>query len=441
MKSQIQKFYKKVLRINLGKHFFLSLSLVMAGIGLFAQKGPDDKAMELLKSKKIQDAKTEIDRVVADPKNLKNPEVWYTKMKVYIAIAQDSSLRSTVPDAYSQSLDAFEKYADYDDKKIYLRLLQDKYAPMNEIYQGFFQTGATDYNSGKYDDALTHFKGAIDALSFMSLKGWATQKMDTTSTLYAGISAEKAKKRDVAAFYYKTIADSGITRIGTNDMLNIYLWLVDYYNGKKDEANTWKYIAIGKAKYPKELFWTSTELEILRKKPNKDSLWAEYDQILKEFPDNYLFYYNYGLEMYQYASDTSGGKHSNEDLIKRAQDNLTKSLQLKPDYPQAAMVLGQVSYNSGVDYQLQAKAIKGTKPEDVKKRADIRAQATKKFDEAIPYFEKVDQDLGSKGKLKMEEKTVLKDTYDLLITIYEQKNIKEKADAYTNKFNNVDKDH
>jgi len=61
------------------------------------------------------------------------------------------------------------------------------------------------------------------------------------------------------------------------------------------------------------------------------------------------------------------------------------------------------------------------KPEDVKKRTDLRAQAVKKFDEAIPYFEKVEQDLGSKGKLKMQEKQALKDAYDLLITIYETK--------------------
>jgi hypothetical protein len=53
----------------------------------------------------------------------------------------------------------------------------------------------------------------------------------------------------------------------------------------------------------------------------------------------------------------------------------------------------------------------------------------------------VDKDLGSKGKLKMEEKSALKDAYDLLITIYESKGIKDKAEAYTNKFNDVDKAH
>jgi hypothetical protein len=53
----------------------------------------------------------------------------------------------------------------------------------------------------------------------------------------------------------------------------------------------------------------------------------------------------------------------------------------------------------------------------------------------------VDKDLGSKGKLKMDEKSSLKDAYDLLINIYQEKKVKDKEDLYTNKFNNVDKDH
>ena len=41
----------------------------------------------------------------------------------------------------------------------------------------------------------------------------------------------------------------------------------------------------------------------------------------------------------------------------------------------------------------------------------------------------------------MQEKQALKDAYDLMITIYETKNVKDKATAYTDKFNNVDKVH
>ena len=76
-----------------------------------------------------------------------------------------------------------------------------------------------------------------------------------------------------------------------------------------------------------------------------------------------------------------------------------------------------------------------------KKKEELRKEVAKKFDEALPYFEKVDQILGGQGKLKMEDKQSLKDAYDLLIMIYENKDNKEKAAEYTEKFNTVDKKH
>jgi hypothetical protein len=120
---------------------------------------------------------------------------------------------------------------------------------------------------------------------------------------------------------------------------------------------------------------------------------------------------------------------------------LKKCLEIQPDYPQAALVLGQISYNAGVDLQAQTKKIPGKAPDDIKKRADLRVAAGKKFDEAIPYLEQVDKDLGAQGKLKKDQRDALKDAYDILTTIYQEKNIKDKIDYWTNKYNNVDKDH
>jgi len=422
------------------KQIFLIAIFAGAGLGLFAQTV--DKAKDLYKTNKLSEAKAEIDKVLTGDKNVKNAEAWYYKAKIYVAMAGNDQLKSQVPDAYDQAFDALKKYMDLDDKKVYLLLMQDQYKPINDIYQGYFQKGAANYNTGKYAEALSDFKGALSAINFMGQKGWIKQILDTTSTLYAGISAEKANNRDEAAFYYKQLADSGISKINGSDMTEIYKWLVDYYSKKGDDANTSKYLSQGKAKYPKDLFWFETELDMVRKKGNKDSLFAKYDEITKALPDSSTYFFNYGLELYQYASDTSAGKRPNADeLVKKAQEKLSKSLELKPDYPQSALVLGQIAYNAGVDLQQQAKAVKGTKPEEVKKRTELRAQASKKFDEAIPYFEKVEQGLGSKGKLKMQDKQALKDAYDLLITIYETKNLKDKATAYTDKFNNVDKTH
>lgn len=424
------------------RRLFLTGFLAMVGMGLFAQSV--DKAKDLLKAGKIADAKTQIDGALTNEKNQKTADAWYTKLKVYNAIASNDQLRTQFPDARDQAFDALKKYVDLDEKDKKLLLLQmDGYKPINEIYQGYFQVGASDYNGGKYDEALKNFTGAISASSYMNSKGWTKLPIDTTSTLYAGISAEKASKKDTAAVYYGKLADARIATINGTNMIDIYKWLVDYYNTKKDDANTQKYLALAEAQYPDDLFWPSSRLDILREKGNKDSLFAEYDKIVTHFPKNHLFFFNYGLELYQHANDTSSGhRPANYDaLIAKSQEMLKKCLEIQPDYPQAALVLGQISYNAGVDLQASTKKIPGKTPDDVKKRAALRIEAGKKFDEAIPYFEMVDKDLGSRGKLKMEEKSALKDAYDLLTTIYQEKNIKDKIDFYTNKFNNVDKDH
>jgi hypothetical protein len=422
------------------KRMLLSLVLAVVCTGLFAQSV--DKVKELLKANKLAEAKDEIDKTLLVDKNQKNAEAWYYKVKVYNAIAANDQLKTQYPDALLQSLAALKNYVQYDDKKFTLLIL-DSYKPINEIYQGLFQTGANDYNAQKYADALVNFKGAIAAIGFMYKEGWIKQSMDSTATLYAGISAEKADKRDEAVIYYKTIADSGITKIGGNDMAEIYKWLADYYTRKGDKENAAKYTAMGKQRYPNDIFYDELTLDALRKSGNKDSLFSEYEVINKEHPDSAIYFFNYGLELYQYATDTSTGKRvaNSDDLIKKAQDRLLTSYKLNPNYAQTSLVLGQISYNEGVEFQILGKPKGNTNADELKKRQDYRAMSVKKFDEAIPYLEKVDQILGTQGKLKKADKVALRDAYDMLITIYESRKDKPKIDAWTDKYNNVDKVH
>jgi hypothetical protein len=422
------------------KRMLLSLVLAVVCTGLFAQSV--DKVKELLKANKLAEAKDEIDKTLLIDKNQKNADAWYYKVKVYNAIAANDQLKTQYPDALLQSLAALKNYVQYDDKKFALLIL-DSYKPINEIYQGLFQAGANDYNAQKYANALVNFKGAIAAIGFMYKEGWIKQSMDSTATLYAGISAEKADKRDEAVIYYKTIADSGITKIGGNDMAEIYKWLADYYTRKGDKEDAARYTALGKQKYPNDIFYDELTLDALRKSGNKDSLFAEYEVINKEHPDSAIYYFNYGLELYQYATDSSTGKRvaNSDDLIKKAQDRLLTSYKLNPNYPQTSLVLGQISYNEGVEFQILGKPKGNTNADELKKRQDFRAMSVKKFDEAIPYLEKVDQLLGSQGKLKKADKVALRDAYDMLITIYESRKDKPKIDSWTDKYNNVDKVH
>ena len=422
------------------KRIFLSLLMAFVISGLFAQS--IDKAKELLRANKVAEAKEEIDKAMAVEKNQKNAEGWYYKVKIYNAVAVNEQLKTQYPDALIQSLDALKKYTQYDDKKQVL-LAADGYKPVNEIYQGLFQQGATNYNAQKYKESLTDFTAAISAIGFMYKEGWIKQSMDTTSLLYAGISAEKTNKRDTALIYYKIIADSGITNIGGNDMAEIYKWLADYYSRKDDKAMAAHYTALGRSKYPKDIFYVELQLDALRKSGPKDSLFAKYEEINKDFPDSAIYYFNYGLELYQYASDTSSGKQvaNASEYIKKAQEKLTTSLKLNPNYAQTSLVLGQILYNQGVEFQVLGKPKGNTTPAELKQRQDYRAESTKKFNEAIPYLEKVDQLLGGAGKLKKADKVALRDAYDMLVTIYESRKDTAKIAFWTDKYNNVDKVH
>jgi hypothetical protein len=422
------------------KRILLSLLMAVVCSGLFAQSV--DKAKDYLKQNKLAEAKDEIDKTLLVDKNQKNAEAWYTKVRIYNAIAVNDQLKAQYPDALIQSLDALKKYTQFDDKKLIL-LTADGYKPINEIYQGLFQAGAANYNVQKWNDALTDFRSAIAAINFMYKQGWIKQSMDTTSTLYAGISAEKSDKREEAVIYYKMIADSGITKIGGNDMGEIYKWMADYYIRKGDKENAVKYTALGKSKYPNDIFYDELQLDALRKNGPKDSLFAKYEQINIEHPDSSIYFFNYGLELYQYATDTSTGKRvtNSDELIKKAQDKLLTSIKLNPNYAQVYLVLGQIAYNEGVEFQVLGKPKGNTNAEELKKRQEYRAQSVKKFDEAIPYLEKVDQLLGSQAKLKKADKVALRDSYDMLITIYESRKDKPKIDSWTDKYNNVDKVH
>lgn len=429
------------------KRILLTVLLAVSVVGLFAQK--IDKAKSLLEKKKFADAKTEIDNFLAVEKNAGNSEAWYTKSKIYLAINADSSIKSTVPDAREVAFTSVKKYLELESTKDSAKrntlLTMDGNKPLVDIYSGYSKDGASFYNAGNFNDALTNFKNSLDVFDIMSQRNMIQVKLDTTTTLYAGISAEKANKPEEAAKYYSKIAESKAKAEG---FVEIYKWLADHYRQKNDMANATKFAGLGREVYPQESFWSGFELDMAREKGTKEELFAKYEQVIKENPDNHLFYFNYGVELYQagYNQDSSKRPANSAELIKRATEQIQKSIEKKADYANSQMLMGQVLYNQGVDVNNKNKAIRPPqggklKPEQLKQKEELRGEMNKKFDESLVYFTKVDQLLGSQGKLKVDDKAILKDAYDLTITIYEQKQNADKVTEYTTKFNDVDKKH
>jgi len=433
------------------KSFFLLLGLiVMTGMGLSAQK--IDKAKDYLAKQRLNDAKTEIENFLAVEKNKNSPEGWYTKAKIYSVISQDSVQKASTPGAREISMASLKKYVELektsvkDSTKRYMLLTLDNRKPLTDLYAGYSKDAASYYNAGNFVDALSNFQGSLGVFDFMIDQGWTNGiTIDTISILYAGISAEKANKPDTAALYYGKIAESKIQGQGYE---SIYKWLADFYKEKNDIEMSKKFTALGKEVYPEDPFWLGFEINLLSEKGSREELFAKYDEVTQANPTNHLFWFNYAVELYKTAYDEDSTKRpaNSKELISKSIEKVKKSIEINPQYPNAHMLLGQIYYNQAVDIINTNKKIRPVggvklKPEELKLKETLRGETNKKFDEAIVEFQKLDELLGGSGKLKMEDKQFLKDSYDLLINIYEQKNDPDKATFYTEKFNNVDKVH
>lgn len=454
------------------------LTALLAAVGFLSQAQKIEKAKDLLSKKKLTEAKTEIDAVLAVEKNKTSADAWYQKAKIYGAIAGDSSLKGTVPDARNTAFEAMKTYLDLESKekdaaKRNIQLTLDNNAPLIELYTGYSKDAASFYNASNYNDAFVNFKNSLAIFDLMSARNIIPIKLDTTTTLYAGISAEKAQKPDDAAVYYGKIAEAKAKGEG---FVEIYKWLADYYRRKDDVTNAAKFSALGREVYPADQFWTGFELDMAREKGNKEDLFKKYEQVIKENPDNFLFLFNYGVELYQtgYDPDASKRPSNSKELINKAIEVMSKTLEKKPDYANANMVLGQIFYNQGVEINNENKNIRPAgnvklTPDQLKKKDDLRLETAKKFDQALPYLVKVDELLDGQGKLKMEDKDNLKNALDLLIIINEEKvnqleqkkrqaeakkdvagvkaidgDIKKMQDSvtkYTDKYNNIDRKH
>lgn len=375
-------------------------------------------AKDLLKANKLLEAKNEIDKVMGSPANQKNPEAFYTKAKIYNAIVADLQLAKQYPTARMDAFNALKRYTETDDKML-LTLQIDGYKPINDIYTGFYTEGATAFNNKNYETAFTNFANAISVSKFMTEKGWINLPLDTNSVLYAAVSAEKLGRYDDAANYYGQLVKGKVTSEG---YVEIYKWTANHYFEKKNYSEATNFVNIGKQVYPADPFWPSIEIDLVRVNGSRDQLYSKYEEVIAKDPTNHLYQYNYAVELYQYAYNTDQTKRpaNSDELIKKVQQNLALAIRIKPDYAKAQLFAGQVAYNKGID------ALKTTKP-----------KALEFFDEATPYLLQVEKLSAGKMDLPTGEKDDLKEAYDLLTIIYEQKNMTEKAAEYKNKFNKL----
>lgn len=210
---------------------------------------------------KWEDAKTELDKLANDPKVKDKPEFYYYQARVYAAIFKDTALRVKYPNAGDLAAAALEKYESLDAGYSKFKELGGV-EPFFDLYGTYFLAGVNVFNEKSWLPAAQNFEKAIKYIDIIIKNKWAASAsitMDTTALLYTGYAYQNANQMDDAAKYYGRLADS---KVNEAIYLDLYRFLVQHYTKTNNEASFFKYLALGKEIYPKEV-WDDYEIDFI----------------------------------------------------------------------------------------------------------------------------------------------------------------------------------
>lgn len=413
------------------RKIILSLFIVAATTTvLFAQDFKDVK--ENLDKGKYREAREKIDKALADPKNQSSPNAWYYKGVVYGELAKDSSL--TDMDYRMESFNALKKYQELDSKNIMLMINQN--ANFFTLYEGYYNQGVKDFNAKTYDKAFQNFANGLKVKDYVYSKGYEINNfkfaaLDTQLVNLAGSAGMLAKQEDSAVGYFQMIADA---KLKGDDFKDVYPILVEYYGKKGDSVNKAKYLATGIELYPENPYWNQSKMADAG--DDKGKRLAQFQELIKADPKNSDLLVDYAVELFNYTY----GKDKPADYATQ-QVELTTALQnaiaSNPTSTYANFVMTQHLSNQMYDMQQDYNAIKGTKPEDVKKKGAMNKEIEKKAEEMFTYSNAAYQLYEKMTDLKASDKANYKNVTNKLIDYYEMKKQPEKAKVYEEKLKTI----
>jgi hypothetical protein len=412
------------------RKLILSAFFMAASTVLFAQNLDD--IQEKISKGKFDEAKEKIDKVLAEPKHQKNANAWYYKGVVYNEIAKDTTKRDM--DYRMEAFNAFKKYQELDPKNIMMTLEQN--GRLFQIYEGYYNQGIAAFNSKNYEKAFSDFKNALAVKDYVygkkfEINGFTFPAIDTQLVNLAGSAGMLAKQEDAAIPYFTLLADA---KLKGDDFKDIYPILVDYYGRKNDATNKSKYLAIGMELYPTNPYWMQSQLEAAG--DDKGKRLTMYKELVAKNPTNADLATDYGVELFNYIY----GKDKPADYEQRKAE-LTTALQnainTNPESAQANFVMSQHISNDIYDMQLDYAAIKGTKPEDVKKKQDLNKKIEARYEDLFKYANAAVQQYEKMSELKTVEKANYRSVLNQMVDYYTVKKQADKAKLYNDKVKNL----
>ncbi|TDO25155.1 hypothetical protein [Sediminibacterium goheungense] len=426
---------------------------------------------------RIEDAKTELDKLLADPKTQAQaqlkPETYVWKAKIYASFFKDKQLSAKYPNAETEAATALKKYEELDPTYAVIKE-KDGIGAYFDMYATLVAQGSNRFAQKDWSNAGQSFVNALAYIDQIIANKWTsnTIPMDTTSILYAAICFQNAKELEKASIYYRKIADN---KINDTNYVDVYRFLVDYYTrGKKDEKLFYNYLGIAREVHPSlKEEWESYEMDFI----DTYDLKAKTELYAKEEAAGTLTeakYIQYGsafanAKMKDDIDSASAAMYNNKAL-----DAFKKAFAKNDKSAIAAFNAGVICYNNfgELDDKVRdnirtVQRINAEKPveKDPKKKAAadakvkaetepylkantaLEAPIAQQVDQAIEWLEKAYLLLKDKANRTNNEKSVINKSVDWLANLYSYKRDKVRGkdnaafDKYEAKFKEYDAMH
>ncbi len=453
----------------------LQLLSMIALIALGTNAQDFKKVQTNLLINKLEDAKTEIDKVAADPKAQGKAETWYYKSKVYAALSKDAVASKKYPTLIADADAAVQKLISLD--PTFVQIKEKGAEAIFDLYSYGFNNGIRTFNGKNWDSACIYFGIAVnysDILFKNKLTKDQNMSFDTTSILYAGYSGQNASKPEFALKYYTRLADA---KVATEGYLDVYKYLVITYMNEKNEADFRKYLAIARTVFPKET-WDDYEIEYIDRNFSLADKVAYYDKAEAAGTLTEMQYLQFGEIFINVKHDTKDkGKYDSTQLDgyeKKGVEAYKKGFGKNNQNPIASYNVGVIYYNNFglLDDKVtanikQVQTINGSKPteKDPKKKAAIDAKykgltdpyfkanadllkpINDNLDQAIEWLEKTYNIEKAKSSRTSTDKSIGNKTVDFLANMFQYKrdNVRGKDpkafDAFDVKYKLYDAEH
>jgi len=415
----ISLFFKKN-QIRMKKYV---LALIMILGSLYGSSQSLESIKVLIDIKQNDKAKESLDKFLAEPKNANNATAWYYKAFVYSSIARDA--KKTVAESKSLNDEAFaalKKYAELDGKATLTN--QETNSTLYNLYYAYYELGVKTYNEKNFAESFNLFKSTLDVHDYgygKKLEGPGGLKFaahDTDVVWNLAVLANELKRKDDAMVYFQKVVDAGLSE---DRYATAYDELILKYKKEKNAEQFNKYLALAKKYYPADMpYWESKEIDFSLGDLENEALLAKYEELTKALPNNYGVHYNYAVELDKFLSSSAvnGKDAATVTAYKQRMEEMFKKAVTIKSTIEGNLQLANLYYSRTFDMQEQAARIKGTKPTEVKLKADLTAASKATLAQCIPYAEEAVRLLGELKEYKFADKTNYKLGVEILANAY-----------------------